>query len=165
MRFLAHLGIVLLSGLLSVTAANAQTLYKSVGPDGKTVYSDRPPPDGRIQKTLKFENLPTSTLPADSTSYVEQLRRMRAASPAPAPAAVSGVVLYSAVWCGYCKLAKTYLASKGVAYQEIDIDTKAGLAAMVQAGGGKGVPLLIAGEQRVQGFSEPAYDAFFATRK
>ncbi|SFV01450.1 Glutaredoxin [Polaromonas sp. YR568] len=163
MRFLAQLGILLLSGWLSVMAAHAQTLYKSVGPDGKTVYSDRPPPDGRVQKTLKFENLPTSALPAVSTSYVEQLRRMRAASPA--PVAVSGVVLYSAVWCGYCKLAKTYLARKGVPYQEIDVDTKAGIAALVQAGGGKGVPLLVAGEQRVQGFSEPAYDAIFAVRK
>ena len=161
MKFLIRIGILLLLGALSI--AGAQTLYKSVGPDGKTIYSDRPPADGRIEKTLKFENLPTSALPAASSSYVEQLRRMQAASAR--PSAATGLILYSAVWCGYCKLAKAYLESKGVSYQEVDIDTKTGIAALVQAGGGKGVPLLVAGEQRVQGFSAPAYDAFFAGRK
>lgn len=160
---LIRMCILLLLGALTIANTNAQTLYKSVGPDGKTVYSDRPPADGRIQKTLKVENLPASALPAESSSYVEQLRRMQAASAK--PSVTTGLVLYSAVWCGYCKLAKAYLGSKGVSYQEVDIDTKAGIAALVQAGGGKGVPLLVAGEQRVQGFSAPAYDAFFASRK
>ena len=141
----------------------AQTLYKSVGPDGKVVYGDRPPAEGRIEKTMKFENLPSSALPAAVSSYVEQLRRMKASSITSTPP--SGVVLYAAAWCGYCKNAKAYLASKGVAYQEIDIDTKNGMAAFAQAGGGGGVPLLFAGGQRVQGFSPAAYDALFANRK
>jgi len=74
-------------------------------------------------------------------------------------------VLYSAVWCGYCKLAKAWLGSKNIAYQLIDIDTKEGMASFAQAGGGKGVPLLLAGSQRVQGFSASAYDAVFTGKK
>lgn len=32
------------------------------------------------------------------------------------------VVIYSTVWCGYCKMLKGYLESKGVAYTEKDIE-------------------------------------------
>ena len=76
-----------------------------------------------------------------------------------------GVVLYSASWCGFCKRAKAYLAANGISYQEFDVETKDGMAAFAQAGGGKGVPLLIADGQRVQGFTPAAYDAFFANRR
>jgi hypothetical protein len=36
------------------------------------------------------------------------------------------------------------------------------MAAFVSAGGGKGVPLLLADGRRVQGFTPAAYDALFA---
>ena len=75
-------------------------------------------------------------------------------------------MLYSATWCGYCRKAKAYLAAKGVSYQEIDIDTPGGRAAFAQAGGGKGVPLLISKSgQRAQGFSPAGYDALLASER
>jgi glutaredoxin len=151
-----------LLGLAAAPSA-AQTLYRSTGPDGRTVYSDKPPTEGRVDKTLSFENLPSSPVPAATLSYVEQLRRMRAASP---PPPVEGLVLYSATWCGYCRKAKAYLAAKRVTYQEIDIDTPAGRNAFAQAGGGKGVPLLISKSgQRAQGFSPAGYDALLASER
>lgn len=145
---------------LALTPALAQTMYKSVTADGKVVYTDRPPADSKVLKTLTPDSTPSSALPV---SAEEQLRRLKALRPA-APAA-SGVVLYSAAWCGYCTKAKAYLGAKGIAYREIDIDTPDGLASFAQAGGGKGVPLLLAGDQRVQGFSPAAYDQLFANRK
>jgi glutaredoxin len=159
----ARLAILLLWSASAITTPGAQTLYKSVGPDGRVVYSDRPPAEGRLEKTMTFENLPSSPLPASTSSYVEQLRRMGPTSATNTP--TSGVVLYSAAWCGFCKRAKAYLAGKGITYQDFDIDTKDGMAAFAQAGGGKGVPLLVARGQRVQGFSPAAYDALFANRK
>jgi glutaredoxin len=155
--------MLLICSALAVTAPKAQSLYKSIGPDGKVVYSDKPPSEGRIEKTMKLENLPSSALPASASSYVEQLRRMRASSSPATPTA--GVVLYSAAWCGYCKKAKAYLSGKGIAYQEVDIDSNAGMLSFAQAGGGGGVPLLLASGQRVQGFSPAAYDAIFTSRK
>ena len=154
---------ILLAGIAVCAAQSTQKVYKSVGPDGKTVYSDRPPAEGAIDKTLTFENLPASPLPAETSAYIEQLRRTVMPTPASAPSA--GVVLYSAAWCGFCKRAKAYLAAHGIPYQEFDIGTKAGMAAFVSAGGGKGVPLLLADGRRVQGFTPAAYDALFANRK
>lgn len=163
MRHIARLAFLLLWGALAAPDAYAQTVYKSVGPDGKIVYGDRPPTEGRVEKTMKFENLPSSALPASASSYVEQLRKQKASSTASTP--TSGAVLYMADWCGYCTKAKADLAGKGIAYQEINIDTKDGMAAYVQAGGGKGIPLLFAKGQRVQGYSAAAYDELFSRKK
>ncbi len=143
-------------------AASAQTLYKSVGTDGRVVYSDKPPVTGAVEKTMKLENLPVSVVPG--------------ASPAPSPAppdttqtaqttAPRGdVVLYMATWCGYCKAAKAYLAGKGIAYRELDIDTPSGKAAFKQLGA-RGVPVLLTNGQKIAGFTSQAYDAVFVARK
>ena len=58
---------------------SATTLYKSVGPDGKIVYGDRPPGDGRSAQTLKFENLPSSPLSPATLAYLEELKKRGAA--------------------------------------------------------------------------------------
>lgn len=151
--------------LLSLAAAASfagETLYKSVGPDGKVDYSDRPPTTGRLEKTMEFNNLPSSEVPGLSTSYVEQLRRFRASQAKSAVPSAPGVVLYAASWCGYCRSARSYLSKKGIAYREIDIDTKSGKESFAEIAGSGGVPLLIASGRRVQGYSVPAYDALFA---
>ena len=163
MSFFYQLVIVIFIGISTTASSYADTMYKSVRPDGKVVFSDRPPIEGRIEKTMTFENLPSSTLPKETTSYVEQLKRLKAS--APVVASREGVVLYSASWCGYCVKAKAYLVGKGISYQDIDIDTENGKTAFAQSGGGKGVPLLLAGGRRVQGFSPAAYDELFANKK
>lgn len=152
--------------LLCGVTAQAQTVYKSVGADGQVVYSDKPPTTGRLEKTMSFENLPSSALPASASSYVEQLKRMHArdaAQPAAAPPQ-HGVVLYSAPWCGYCRKAKAWLAGKGVAYRDIDVETPDGIAAFARVGG-SGIPVIVTEGHSVTGFSNAAYDALFAQRK
>ncbi|MES2281204.1 MAG: glutaredoxin family protein [Pseudomonadota bacterium] len=153
--------MVLLSCLPS--AVFSQTLYKSVGPDGKVVYSDKLPTEGRVEK-MKLQNLPSTPLPQPvAAAYAELLRKAKANPVALAP--VAGNVLYSATWCGYCRQARAHLASRGVAYTELDIDTPAGMASFAQVGGGKGVPLLMAGGQKVQGYSAQAYDSLLSKIK
>lgn len=164
MVHIARIVLLLLLGISGIAEPVAQSLYKSVGRDGRIVYSDRPPTDGRIEKTMTFENLPSSTLPASTAANVEQLRRSGVSSSSDLVAPSNAVVLYSAAWCGYCKKAKAYLAGKGIAYQEIDIDTTDGRAAFAKVSAGRGIPLLLADGQRVQGFSASAYDAIFANR-
>jgi glutaredoxin len=155
-------GTSLLCAALLVTASIAgETIYRSVGPDGKVVYGDSPPVDGKNTRKLKFDNLPASPLPAPARASVEQQRR----SGSTAVPATTAVVLYSASWCGYCQAAKAWLGSRGIAYREIDIDTDSGRVHFAQAGGGDGIPLLVAGGQRVQGFSPAAYDALFPPRR
>ncbi len=154
----------LLAGVLLVAAAaSAQTVYKSVGPDGKIVYSDHPPTTGRLEKTMKFE-LASSALPASAASYMEQFRKTHPNGSLPAEVG-KGVTLYSAVWCGYCKQAKAWLGAHGVAYTNVDIDAPGGMAALAQASGGStGVPVLVVDGKKMTGFSSSAYDAAFKNR-
>jgi glutaredoxin len=152
--------------LLLCGAASAQTVYKSVGADGKVVYSDKPPAEGRLEKTMTFESLPSSALPASASSYVEQLRRMHARDAAQPAAALpqQGVVLYTASWCGWCKKARGWLGAQGISYRDIDVESPEGLAEFARVGGG-GVPVIVADGRRVAGFSSAAYAALFAQRK
>lgn len=161
MRRLAHL-CLLLCALAASSTALADSMYKSLTPDGRVVYSDRPPVAGKLVKAIQFEPGPSTPLPS---VYAEQLRRLRASAPAAASEPLRGVVLYSAVWCGYCKQAKAYLANKGIRYQEIDIDSDDGKLAYAKAGGGQGVPLLSAGGRSIVGFSSLSYDQLFAALK
>lgn len=135
-------------------AAGAQTLYKSVGADGRVVYSDKPPVAGAVEKTMKLENLPVSVVPGASPAP-----QAAAAPDAPPAAAPRGdVVLYMATWCGYCK------AGKGITYRELDIDTPSGKAAFKQLGA-RGVPVLLTNGQKIAGFTPQVYDAVFMARK
>jgi glutaredoxin len=147
--------------MLWAMSAGAQTLYKSIGPDGKAVYSDRPPATGRLEKTLKVENLPNTALPAGLAAELQQLRQT-GAKPA---ISASSTVLFAASWCGFCRQARAYLASKGIKYEDIDIETPAGKAAFAAAGGSGGIPLLVLKGQQVRGFSAQAYDQLFASQR
>lgn len=81
-----------------------------------------------------------------------------AADPQPATAQAT---LFAASWCAYCRQARAYLARVRIKYQDVDIDSPAGKAAYEAAGGG-GVPLLVYRGEQLRGFSELAYDYFFA---
>ncbi|HEX5784920.1 MAG TPA: glutaredoxin family protein [Burkholderiaceae bacterium] len=141
----------------TISAQTTTTLYKTVGPDGKVSYTDRPDPHAAKSQTLSFNHLPASPLSAETVAYIEQLQK--AGQQREAQAALGDVVLFSAPWCGHCKKAKSHLARQQVAYREFNIDTPQGKAAYAQAGGKSGVPFLVARGQHVLGYSASAYDA------
>jgi glutaredoxin len=85
--------------------------------------------------------------------------RAAAAAAAPPP---SGLRLFTASWCGYCRQSQAWLRGNGLDFQELDIDQPAGMAAFVRAGGRGSVPLLVGPNVRLQGFSREGYAAALA---
>lgn len=149
-------------GLLGVSVlACAGTLYKSVTPDGRIVYSDQPPQTGKVEKTFNFANLPTTPLPDSVMRYRQELEKSMQNRLATAPVG-KGPVLLWAKWCGYCKQAEGYLNEKRIGFEKRDIDTPDGMRALAEAGG-RGVPVLLVNGQKIHGYSRPAYDSLFAS--
>lgn len=71
------------------------------------------------------------------------------------------VTLYSTDWCGYCKMAKQYLAQKDVAFVEKNIEQDAEAYKELEAkmgGSFRGVPVLDINGTVILGFDRPSID-------
>ncbi len=59
------------------------------------------------------------------------------------------VKMYTTTWCPDCRMAKKYLDTKGIAYEEINIETVPGAAELVRSrnAGKRKVPTFVLGEE------------------
>lgn len=68
---------------------------------------------------------------------------------------MKNVTIYSTDWCPYCQKAKKLLESKGVKYDEINVDQKPNLREEIVAKTGmKTIPQIFIGDHFVGGYSE-----------
>jgi glutaredoxin len=68
------------------------------------------------------------------------------------------VKILSTTWCGVCKKAKSHLAGKGIYFSEYDVETSDIGRREFKRLGGKGVPIILVGNQRMDGFSATKLD-------
>ncbi|MCX7920449.1 MAG: glutathione S-transferase N-terminal domain-containing protein [Clostridia bacterium] len=69
------------------------------------------------------------------------------------------VKVYSTQTCPYCVMAKKYLESKDIAYEDIDVSINREAAVeMIQKSGQRGVPVLDINGTIVVGFDQKAID-------
>lgn len=71
---------------------------------------------------------------------------------------VSGIEVYSSLWCPFCARAKALLNRKGVEYREIDVDRDPNLRQqmMRRAGGRRTVPQIFVDGRHVGGSDDLA---------
>ncbi len=140
----------LLLAMLIASAPAGAGVYKWTDAQGRVHYSDDPPPEAKAQQIkVKINSI-------QGPAVVSTLRSTSAAK------AKDKVRIYTAVWCGYCKRAKAHLAAKGVAYDEMDVETsERGRSEFAQLGG-RGVPVILVGNQRMDGFDANGLDAMLA---
>jgi len=67
------------------------------------------------------------------------------------------VVLYTTASCSVCRRAKAFLRGRGIPFREMDIGSNPRARKEHQRLGGRGVPLLLIGDERLDGFSEQAF--------
>ncbi|GHF55028.1 mycoredoxin [Deinococcus metalli] len=76
------------------------------------------------------------------------------------------IKMYTTTWCGDCQAAKRALTSRGIPYEEINIeqDDQAAEYVMSVNGGRRSVPTLVAGDvaASLSGFRPQKLDAFLA---
>jgi glutaredoxin len=83
----------------------------------------------------------------------------------PPPGIAAGkvrVLMYATSWCPYCAKARAYFGKKGIAYAEYDVERSAAANAEFKRLGGRGVPLILVGREKMSGFSERGFDALLA---
>lgn len=68
------------------------------------------------------------------------------------------VIMYSTKWCPYCHRAREYFKRHSFDYIEYDIEASAENLAKFRELGGRGVPLIVLGDRRLDGFSPRAFD-------
>jgi glutaredoxin len=143
-----HKGLsIALTVLAMLTSpAGLTEIYKWVDEDGKTHFSDTKPKD-RAANTVNVEinsiDFPT----------VE-----------PNPQATAGrreVIMYSTSWCGYCRKARSFFRSKGIVFKEFDVEkTTKGKKDYARLNG-RGVPIILVGQQRLNGFDPDRFMALY----
>ena len=147
------LGLALaLLALIAPQQASAK-VYKWTDAKGVLHFSDRPPQEAPAEQV---QLLPSNSYRGPETDIPAT------DEPAPRPAAPAStgtkpVVMFSAQWCGYCRKARSYFQSNRIRFRERDIEKDATAEREYKRLGGNGVPLILVGEQRMDGFSEDSF--------
>jgi mycoredoxin len=71
----------------------------------------------------------------------------------------SKVVLYGTASCGYCARTRAYLKERHIAYADLDIEKSEQAKSEFKQFGVGGVPYLLIGDRRIQGFNTGAIDS------
>lgn len=69
------------------------------------------------------------------------------------------ITLYSTRNCPHCRQAKQYLQQKGVRFQELDVEKNARAQKAFARLGARGVPVIMIGETRIDGFDRRRLDS------
>ena len=141
--------------LLIAAAPAAAQVYKWTDPSGKVHYGDRPPDDAKKQE-LKI-SIPSYDGPV-------QVRDWSAVLGARPAAGGGSVTMYSTSWCGHCKNARRYFASKGIAYRDIDVEKSPEAAREFKRLGGSAVPLILVGATAMSGWDPEEFGALYGAR-
>ncbi|HTD03040.1 glutaredoxin family protein [Undibacterium sp.] len=75
------------------------------------------------------------------------------------PNAQSKVVLYGTSWCAFCAKTRSYLREHNINFVDLDIEKSPAAAAQHKQLGGGGVPVVLIGDRKIQGFNSREFDA------
>lgn len=130
---------------LGMPLQGSAEVFKWTDAQGRVHFSDRNSEPGKAQvvqiRVNSYNHVTYSTL----------------AHPPAAASSDRSVTLYGTSWCGYCKKARRYFQSHAIPYTDLDIETNARARQDFDAMGGKGVPVILVGNRRMNGFSEEGF--------
>ncbi|WP_228518901.1 glutaredoxin family protein [Methylophilus sp. 13] len=69
------------------------------------------------------------------------------------------VVLYATDWCPYCEKTRALLATKGIPYKEMNIETSEEARSQYQRLAANGVPVLLVAGEVVRGYHQQRMEA------
>jgi len=149
-RALGLMGL-LLAAAFSGNDANAQQIFRIVGPDGRVTFSDKPPLDANAKAAAAPAVSLSGGGSAQTASLPMELRNAVGRYP---------VTLYTAPGCVPCGTGRAMLSARGVPFTEKTVTTNEDIEALKRLGGATSVPFLTIGGQQLKGFSEVEWAQF-----
>ena len=141
--------ILTIGSLIPPSAVQAE-IYRWTDADGNSHFSDQAPARTEVE-TLRLPPMNTYTVPeilAAPTDLPQAGNRPR-------------VVMFSASWCGLCKRARRYFRENGIRFTEYDVEKSPKGGRDFASLGGRGVPVILVGKHRMNGFSEAAFESLY----
>jgi glutaredoxin len=130
---------------LTLWVMPAWALYKVVGPDGKTTYTDRPPSDQPSQ-ALKANGAKAST-----EGLPFELQRVAGKYP---------VTVYTSGNCSGCDTGREFLKARGIPFLEKTIITTEDIRAFAKLEGTDQLPVIRIGQKQIIGFSQTEWASY-----
>lgn len=143
--------------LLGISQLSYSKIYKWVDKNGELQFSDQPPQ--KKHKDQKVEQIEIKINSVSNPNLSENPLEIETDNADQASA--RKVIMYSASWCGVCKHAKKYFRQQGIAYKEFDIETSARGRRDFKRLRGRGVPIILVGKQRMDGFDASAFEKMY----
>ncbi|MDB5874304.1 MAG: glutaredoxin-like protein [Ramlibacter sp.] len=145
------MGLLALTGFGS-TDANAQQIFRIVGPDGRVTFSDKAPTDPGVRATAGTALRMPAAGGTDINALPLELRQAATRYP---------VTLYTASGCMPCGGGRALLSSRGVPFTEKTVSTNEDILALQRlSGGASSLPFLTVGGQQIRGYSEIEWTQF-----
>lgn len=140
--------LVVLAGLFAAVSAHAQ--YKYVGPDGRVVYSDQPPPPNIKPQQKPATTGNTAGAASSGSGLPYALQQATKTFP---------VTLYTTDKCDACDQGRALLAKRGVPYAEKTVRNAEDFKVFKDATAAAQVPVLMVGSAKQVGFDEAAWNS------
>lgn len=138
-----HIFIILLIVPFSVFAQ----IYKWTDENGGIHFGDLPKDRKKAEKvTVEINSYEKETY--DHVEYYQGSESKQ-------------VTMYATSWCGYCKKARSYFKEKGISYIEYDIEKDERAKRAYDLLSGKGVPVILVGKKRLNGFSVAGFEDIY----
>jgi glutaredoxin len=143
--------------VLAWPAAALCQVHSWIDKEGVRHYSSEPPEN--IQDVTDYRVL-------EGSGEIEPAVPLEKVNRAPAEKASSGVEIYTTSWCPICKKAKAWFVLNKIPYKEYDVE-KSGenYAAYKRKGGKTGVPFIVVGDNRMEGFNADLIKSWLADGK
>lgn len=136
----------LLMALASV-GAQAQNVYRILGPDGKVTFSDRPPAETTAPPARSPAAPAAATASPAAANGVLPYELRQVANRYP-------VTIYTGNDCAPCGSLRNLLTSRGVPYTERTVTSNEDIAALQRLSGSTSLPFGTIGGQQLVGFSD-----------
>lgn len=159
LNFLAPRALLALAAAASLAApwAQAQQVFRIVGPDGKVTFSDRAPPASASNARAGEAGASAAAAKGTATTVTSmaalpfELRQVALKYP---------VTLYANDSCAPCGAARSMLTSRGIPFNEKTVNTNEDAQALERLSGETSLPFLTIGGQQLKGFSDAEWTQF-----